>query len=843
MTVLFALLQDLKYSLRSLRRTPGFALAAVCTLALGIGANSAIFTLLDAVMFKPLGVPHPDDLVMLYEDPTGPGAPSGTPDVTGGTGRFLRFSYPEFVRFQAALGSRGSLTAMTRSVSFAVRVDRSASQTIARGQLVAGDFFSTTGVSPAVGRPISDNDLRPGAEPVAVVSDGFANRVMGGPDAAIGRTLLVNGLPVTVIGVTPPRFAGAWTDNESHLWMPLSMQQALHYQSNASSYGPVDAEDRPWMDQGRIAWLNLFGRIRPDQRAQATATLEAANRDALIDMSLEVPPELRRSITSGHLVVDSFGRGFSGLRGRFSTALMLLAGMVAIVLLVTCANLANLLLARSTARAKEMAVRMALGASRTRLVQQGLTESLLLAFVGGALGFVAGRWASGWLATYALGTASGPLPLVFEPDARVLLFTSLTALITAFLFGLLPSWRATRLDVSQRLVGGRGAASTSFIRGMRPLVAAQLALSFVVVFAAALLGRSLINVSHINPGFALDGVVAASLNPQLSGYTTEQMPVVADRLAAAVAAVPGVRSVAISTCGLLDNCTQRSGFRILDRPGIQLNQNDVGPGYFATAGIPLKRGREFTNADTMNSALVAIVSESVARRYFGDVDPIGQQISDGESTAQIVGIAGETRPLSLREEPVPMVYFALAQQAEPFYSLAASVRGDADTQSIAIQRALKTAEPGLVIESVGPMTTYVAQSTERERLVAYLVSALGGLALLIGCIGLYGVLSYAVARRTAELGVRVALGAKPSDIRDVVLRDALQVIAAGMIAGLATAYWVNQLITSLVFEIGVFDPLTCGAAMVLLIVCAFVACALPAVRAARIDPIRALRAE
>ena len=842
-TVITDFTQDLRYAARSLRRTPGFTLAAVVTLALGIGANSAIFTLLDAVMFKPLPLPNADELVTLYENPVGADAPRTVPDVTGGTGRYLRFSYPRFQRLERALGDLGTLTATTRTVPFAVRLGANTAQIISRGQLVAGNYFALTGVRPVHGRAITDDDLRPCASTVAVVSDGFWKRVMGGSTAAVGRSILVNRVPVTVIGIAPRGFFGTWSDAESDLWMPLTMQPTLGYRTNASGYGGVDLS-RPWLEQNRLAWLNLFGRIPSEHRQQAEAALKTVNRAALMEMSLEVPdPRERPSIASGQLVVEPFVRGFSGLRGRFATSLIALASLVVIVLLITCANLANLLLVRSTARAREIGIRLALGASRARLVRQTFAESLMLAIIGGAAGFVVGQWASRALARYTLGPSHNPLPIVFDADTRALLFTAATTIATAVVFGLLPSVRGTRVDVMQRLAGGRGVVSRSIIHGMRPLVAGQLALSFMVVFAAALLGRTLINFSRVDPGFSLDQVVGVSFNPRVSGYTLEQLPALRERLVATAASLPGVTSAVLSACGLLANCSQSTGFQIGDRPGIQLNQNFVGPGYFATVGIPLRRGREFSRRDVDKAALVAIVSESVARGYFAGANPIGQQIRDGDDIAEIVGVVGDTRPLSLRDAPVATVYFPIAQWNEPAYTLAARVTGDDGLQATALERALKSAEPALVIESAGAMSSYVRQATARERLVTYLVTAMGALALLLACVGLYGVLSFAVAGRTPEFGIRLALGATPRNLREIVLRDAIPVIASGTVIGVGGAYWVNQLIKSLLFQVDVFDPLACLVVMLLLAGSAFAACSVPARRAARVNPIDALRAE
>jgi predicted permease len=677
------------------------------------------------------------------------------------------------------------------------------------------------------------------------VSDGYWKRALGASDAALGRSVRVGRVQVTVIGVAPPGFVGAWSDNESDIWMPLTMQSVLDYQSNNSAYGPVD-RNRSWLDQDGIAWLNLFARIPRQSVPPAKAVLQSTNRDALLDLSLTMPDaRARASITSGVLVVEPFTRGFSMLRDRFATPLMVLTAMVAIVLIVACANVANLLLARSTARAREIGIRVSLGATRRRLIQQGLTESVLLAGIGGAAGFAIGQWTSTLIARAFLGSFNSPLPLVFATDLRVLMFTAGTALLTAMIFGLMPSIRATKLDSLHGLgLAGRGVVSGSMLRGMRSLVAAQLALSFVVVFAAGLLGRSLINFSRVDPGFSINPLVAIAFAPRISGYPVDQLPALRERLLTIARGVPGVTSAVISSCGLMANCTQTGGFHLGPPTATsrQLNVNYVGAGFFKTVGVPVIAGREFSEQDVKGSPLVAMVSESVARRYPGGA-AIGQPIGDDEFSAEIVGVVRDTRPLSLRDAPLPMIYFPIAQSNQSFYTVTARVAGDGRNMATAIDQAFKAAEPALLGDTARGMDAYLAQATSRERVVTYLLSSLGALALLLGCIGLYGVLAYAVARRTPELGLRVALGARPSDLRQIVVRDALYVTVGGVVAGLAGAYWANRLVRSLVFDVGLFDPITCVAVIALLAVSAFAACSVPAIRASRVDPIEALRSE
>jgi predicted permease len=838
--VIDTLVQDLKYAVRSLRRTPGFAVAAIATLALGIGANAAIFTLLDAVMFKPLNVRAPQDLVALYEQPR-----EGNPDATGGTGRYTRFSYPRFERLQAALGTRGSLAAMTRTTSLVVRFPGEVQSEAIRTQLVSGDYFATLDVSLAQGRAIGLADVRStGTAPVAVIGERLWQGRLGGGNV-LGQTLLVSGIPVTIVGIAPPGFIGVWTDARADLWLPLTMQQELQYRNNASSYGDVNV-DQPWVEQDRIAWLNLIGRIPPGALSQARASLDVANRTGLQDMANAIDDSRSKAETlSNTLVVQSFTQGFSRFRSQLSQAFIALTVMVAVVLLIACANVANLLIARSAARAREIAIRVAVGASRARLLQQGMVESTLLAALGGIAGWVIGQWSSGLLAGAFLSTSRDRLPEVYSPDERVFLFTTLVSFATALLCGLLPAARAARTDGGGTFVAtSRTTTSPAILRGMRPLVAAQLALAVVVVFSAALLARTLVNFARVDPGFDTEHLVSVSFNPAGSGYRVYQFPALSSRLVDTVYSTNGFVSAAVSTCGLLDNCTYGSSYRLDDdrsRDAIDLNENYVGPGYFSTTGIPVIAGRQFDERDRDGGALVAIVSQSVATHYFPDRDPIGHRIGDNEFTAEIVGVVGDVRAYSLRDAPVAMVYFPIRQWPSAPHNVAIRVNGDVSQAVTAVRALLRRAEPGLVLDNVGTMALQIDRNVLRERLVTYLAGAFGVLSLLLGCVGLYGVLSYSVARRTHEFGVRLALGARPRDLTRDVFGDAMRVAVAGTALGLVAALWVSGLLEALLFEVSTVDPAVALASAALLLATSLAASYVPARRAARVDPIAALK--
>jgi len=530
-----------------------------------------------------------------------------------------------------------------------------------------------------------------------------------------------------------------------------------------------------------------------------------------------------------------------------SGAFIALAAMVALVLLAACANVANLLLARATARAREFAIRIAVGASRARLLQQALVESTLLAACGGAAGWVVGYWSSSLLASAFLATTRDRLPEVYSPDARVLAFTGLVTVATALLCGMLPAVRTARADATGTIRStSRPLASPSVMRGMRPLVVAQLALAVVVVFSAVLLARTLINFARVDPGYDTEDLLSVSFNPAASGYRGERVPALSRRLVETVHDVPGFVSAAVSTCGLLDDCTSRGSY-VLDgdrvRGGVDLNENYIGPGYFSTVGIPVTAGREFDERDRDARALVAIVSQSVANRHFPGRDPIGRRIGDEEFTAEIVGVVGDVRPYTLRDAPVEMVYFPIGQWPSEPHNLAIRLSGDVGTAVARVRTSLQRAEPDLVLDNVGTMALQVERNVRRERLVAYLAAAFGILALLLGCVGLYGVLSYSVARRTQEFGVRLALGAGPGDLTWNVMRDALGVAAAGTALGLLGAFWASGLLDSLLFEVSAFDPLVAAVSVAVLLSAAVAASCLPARRAAKVDPIAALKTE
>jgi predicted permease len=827
--------RDLIYALRSMAQRPSFALIAVLTLALGIGANSAIFTLVDAVVLKPLAVPEANELVTLYEK-----GPEGSPDASGGTGRFLRFSYPRFQRLAEALGSHGMLTAATRSSSFLMR-QPDGTRMYVSGQLVTGGFFQTLRVLARRGRLLDPADVDKAA-PVAVISDGYWRRAMNSSEDAVGRALVLNNFAVTIVGVAEQKFAGMWTDSEADVWLPLTLQPMIGYQNNSSTYGPPELQNNPWPGEDRIAWLNAVGRIPRNEIGIATAALQAANRQGVLDLAANTDP--RDSMRTHTLVVEPFARGFSGLRGRYSEALWILSILVAIVLLATCSSVANLLLARSAGKARETGVRAALGATAGRLARQGLAESLLLATAAGALGLFGGSWASGLIARQVLG-GTGNLPGVFSPDARVLIFTAVTSFLTIIGFGLAPALRA--LQIGRATMSGfglRGDVDRSALRGMRPFVVAQIALGVIIVFAALLLGRTLMNLSRINPGFS-DRLAGAVFDPASSGYSAEQARALDQRLSAAVSSIPGVASVAVSRCGLVAGCSSSGSFRFEGNEGENpYHRNWVSPGYFSVVGIPMIAGREFDEHDA--SRPVAIISESIARSMFSGQNPIGKRLGYKDLDTEIVGVVPDVRSITIHDPPIAMIYMPLHGKSDigvRAYSMEARVNDDPARYVGMIRSAIRRSEPTLIANDVTTVPARLARDTSRERVVAYLSLSFAFLTLLLASLGIYGVLAYNLTRRTKEIGVRIALGARRSEVTLLVFGEALAVTAVGVVVGLGGAAIIARYLQGMLFGVSALDISAFAIVPLLFCVLAGISAYLPVRRAMNVDPLAALRYE
>jgi len=835
---------DIRYALRTLAGHPGFTAVAVLTLTVGIGSTTTIFSLLDAVVFKPLPVPAAHELITLYEN-----APDGIADPVGGTGRYLRFSYARYVGLQRALGADGSIAAVTRSSRLVLRLPRDTERRLAVGQFVSGNYFDTLRVQAARGRVIAADDARlDRLSPVAVVSDGFWRQAFGASDAALGATLTVNGFAVTVIGITPPGFTGTWADSDADLWLPISLQQPVNYHNNSSSYGPIDA-GQPWMTQPMM-WLNVVARVpRGDARA-VLPRLQAAHRAGLEELTATIPnPKDRTSLLARSLAVEPLAQGFSGLRVRFSDALFVLTGMVALVLLVTCANIANLLLARAAAQAGDIRLRLSLGATTGRLVRQCLTESFALALLGGAGGLLFSVWGSTALARQVLDT-SAPLPGIFAVGWRVVVFAGAISFIAALVFGLVPALRA--IAAGRRATAGghqRQAGARQTMPGMRGLAIAQLALSVVLASGAIVFGRTFISYVRVNPGFDASRIVTVSFDPVSSGYTLADVAPLGHRLVASARAVPGVAGVAASTCGLIANCTSSGGFLVegAGRDAVSLYRNWVTPGYFAVVGIPLAGGREFTDSDTASSPRVAIVNETAARRYFNGQNPIGKRLGLEALDTVIVGVARDARTQTLHDPPVPLAWFPLEQKPTDLQptltNMDVRVAGAPAPVVTALRAALRQTEPRLLVGDIGPMARRLSRDLSRERIVASLAFGFGAVTLFLAALGLYGVLAFGVTRRTQEIGIRMALGARRAEVLRLVGGQSARLAIFGLTLGLAATWALARYLSGTLASAAPLDSTTLALVTLAFLVVTCAASLVPARRATRVDPIVALRCE
>jgi len=813
---------DVRYALRMFRRNPAFILIVVITLALGIGANTAIFSLIDALMLRSLPVENPQELVQLQFRAT--------------EARVVRdtFSYP-IVRalakqeeiFAGVTGYSGTSSLNVGSPGAVIKVP---------GAMVSGNYYRTLGVRPAIGRLLTNDDDQPGAPPVAVISDGYWQRQFAGSPNVVGETLLINGTPVTIVGVSAPGFVGTNVGQITDITIPLAALPTVN-PSGAGLLGPGNF------------WLRILARPKPEvSLPEVSARLNALWPELAEQViSPNWPVERRKMMADQKFEFAEGGRGWSFMREIYREPLRVLMAVVGLVLLIACANVASLLLARASVRQREIGVRLAIGAGRGRILRQLLVESLLLASIGSVLG-IGLAWLCGRFLVDTLST--GPIKLVFDltPNWHVLASTAAIAIATSILFGLAPALQLSAAGPSS-VINGESRTHSSRSRLLPSLVSVQMALSLILLIAASLFVRTLENLRNFDAGFNRNGVLLVSIEQRLAAAREQE-------LTEAVRQVPGVVSTSFSTT------TPLSGFTWTEPAvpaGQPLPQNDnamfigIGPHFFATMQTTLAAGREFTERDAANSSLVAVVSEEFAQRFFPNQNPIGRFISTRATVGsaprgqardlEIVGIVKNSTTLGFRRKPYPTVYVSYAQLNGDF-SFTLDVRANGSIAAVAegVRTALQAKLPSIPVE-VRSLSQQIDAAIIQERMMATLAGGFSVLALIVACIGLYGILAYSIARRTKEIGIRIALGARRTALIVMVLKGAVGLVSIGIVLGLPAAWAASRLVESMLFGLRATDPLAIGEAIILLIIAALLAAYLPARRASKVEPMASLRSE
>jgi predicted permease len=818
-------MDDLRYAARKLAKSPGFTLVAVALLGAGIGANAVIFSALDAVLLRPLPVKHPEELVRIVQR---------SPQL--GTRSSFAYSFYEALRdhsttLSAVFGEQESWVALNEP--------RPAEQI--RLSLVTPEYFDVLGVSAMSGRTLTRDDAKenPGMIP-AVVSYGFWRRRFDADPSAVGATLTVHGHKFAIVGVMPRDFNGTSLDASPDVRLPLRAAPLLFDAPNVP---------RTLLD---LSDLSIAGRLklgvtRSQARAECYSLWRASTEAFYKDHQDLLASELRRGMD-----VDALDRGTSILRDKFGSALELLIASVSLLLLMVCANLAGLLLARSTSRTEEIAVRLALGATRKRLVRLMLTESALLAVLGSAGGLLIALVSTPLLVRALppmrdLYTTRVAISLNIGIDRRVLLFSFVISAMTVLLFGLVPAIGASRTSLDSVLRGARAAGGW---RGRRALIVFQIALCTVLLAGAGLLARTFEQLRRVDPGFDAGHLITFTTVPSLTGYTVEQARSLRLALTDKVRQLPGVLSVSVASRGLMRGSGMKSTVTVAGHqpmPGDFLNTslNSVTPGYFETMGMRIVAGRDLTPADEriQKPPYSAIVNQAFAHHFFDGVDPIGRRFGNPPETNEIVGVVSDAKYRSLREPMTPTYYSVWRDQEDQ--SMQLEVRTRARPQSIIdqVRESLAALDPALPFTEIETMSDEVDASSAGERLTATLASLFGALAALLAAIGIYGLLAYAVAQRRREIGIRMALGARPADIGEMIGIEALAIVGAGIALGIGAAAIVAPLVKSLLYGVAPSDYLSLGSAALFVATIAAAATAIPLLEATRIDPSSALRQE
>jgi predicted permease len=822
------ILNDISYSLRMLRKNPGFTAVVVLTLALGIGANVAIFSLADKVLLQSLPVSRPEQLAVIssYESDTGPETD-------------FSFSYPMYQDlrdgndvFQGVIARGG----VPMNVSYGEQNER------VRADVISGNYFQVLGVNAWAGRLFTQDDDRiPGAHPVAVISYRFWERRFGKDPSIVGRTILANEHPLTVVGITPPGFFGIYLSSSPDVWVPMMMTTVFH---------PVPPTR---LSSRRHQWLSIMARRKDGiSAAQAEASLAVLYRQIREVEAQQLPATVsafdREQFLARKIAVLPGAQGFQTLQREMRTSLLLLFGATCVVLLILAGNLANLMMARATVRAQETAVRRALGAGRMRLLRQWLTEGLMLSLLGGMVGIFLALWIKAGLMLFI------PLDVRANLDApigwRFIVFTLLVSIVVGLAFSLIPAVHTARqIGVPSLRVESRSFTSDGRLMSLRSgLILVQVALSVPLLISAALLLRTLQNLRSLDTGFSRENVLLATLNPSLSGYSPEKSQSFYSELLERTRAIPGVAFASLASDSPISGGWDQNGIVV---EGYTPRQDErmscdvtyISPDYFKTLGISLMRGRDFNDNDNLSSPKVTIINEKMARYFFGTADPVGKRIGlDDVPDITIVGVVKDAQYVNLREN-LRRHFYTPIKQEEQLSSLTVHAKTITDPEAVAglLRAEIKTMDPHLPLYNVKSLLGEIDESLVQERLVTWLSTAFGLLATLLAGLGLYGVLTFSVARRTREIGIRVALGAQRSDVFKMVIGHGMILVAIGLALGVTAALFLSRLIESLLFGIAPTHGWTFVLASTALLLVALLACYLPARRATKVDPLVALR--
>ena len=844
--------QDLHFGVRMLLKSKGFTAVAVLSLAIGIGANTAIFTLIDALMLRMLPVKEPQQLALF--------------SIEGLRGGRYSFNHPLFMRFRENSRSFTGIIAAAGGAPMLVSEPGAGGQSESvRPERVSGNYFSALGVNAALGRALTEDDNNiANPQPVAVISHDFWQRRFGLDPAVVGKKITLNNFPLTIVGVAPPGFHGIEVGRRPEMWWPLSLT-------------PQISPGNQFLKSTNVSWLRVMGRLQPGvSLAQAREELNVIFKQQTTEMIAEQPrmPESdRRNIQAMRVELEQGGVGHTNLRQQFKQPLLILMTIVALTLLIACANVANLLLARSAARRKEIAVRLALGAGRWRLIRQLLTESVMLSLLGGALGLLFASWGTHALLNYLPQRL--PIFINVSPDARALGFTLAVSLLTGVLFGLAPALRATRLDLTSSLKEKAGVEPGRARFSLnKVLVVAQVALSLFLLIGAGLFVRTLQNLRNLDTGFDRENLTQFWIDSGSGAGNARYAPMFS-QLLTRLETLPGARSASMSSLSLLvgdrsRNLVKVPGYTAGSQEEMACHELTVGPRFFETMGMTMLAGRDFgpqderpvttepakpANDKAENNAppplQFAVINQTMARTFFGNENPVGKSFSYEDArykgqTFEIIGVVNDAKYDNLRDQAPKTFYKFYAQQpGQPSGNRAFQIRtaGNPADLAAAIKRAVREIDPQLQIFDLRTMNDIADDAMTQERFVAELASFFSLFALLLCCIGLYGVMSYAVTRRTNEIGIRLALGARGADVVRMVMRETMLMVVIGVVIGLSAALATTRLVSSLLFGLAPNDPATIGLAALVLLAVAAVAGYLPARRAARVDPMVALRHE